>query len=247
MRKKALLIVQYSDEYGHLFVKDEISDIEDLEYLNEQKRKILKQVTSKFISLDDLRTQEALAGIIYLCLNANFKVKLQYTPYLIVLSETITSLFTDLTYNSPQFEKVIKWFCYHIYVIQDGQDSFCPPLLIKINNHIYFEIEYESSYPSEILSIINESQCPLIFRDIHSKDKGWIRALKKYLFKNTDNTEYLQLPEFPDILITQIYNFYDLLILTFSTIEFNKEDEEVAEEIFNYLFTMRDFFDINEN
>lgn len=66
------------------------------------------QITPKFIVIDDLRTQEILADIIYNCLNVYFKVKLQYTPYLSVLEMTLVSLFKDLTSNFPQFEKLIN-------------------------------------------------------------------------------------------------------------------------------------------
>lgn len=205
------------------------------------------QVTKDcFLFIDELDSQNILSKVIYSCLKNNFGFKTSEELNLYNFREILAAIFKDdVNPDSPHFEKLINGFFHHIYVMQDYNNDFVVPILYKFNNKIYLTISYESCYPPEILSIITQKECPYIFNEINISDDGLEHNLKKYLFKNPDNSEYLLLPTFPAKLTNQIFNFYDMLTMTFKNMTFYEVDEKAADEVSKYLKTIRDFFDLN--
>jgi hypothetical protein len=199
------------------------------------------QLTRNFYLLQQEYSQNLLSKIIYNSLHDKFEFETQKEHNLKNFSHVLVSFFLKINSDSPHFEFPIISFFSHVYVYEYDGLNF--PDLLKINNKIYFTIN-DPVYPPEILSVLTKKDCSLVFDVIHSAEiYREFYYLKKYIYKNSDDNEYLLLPEIPAKLQNQIYNLYDLLLTNFDNLDLDKKYEEAAEEVFDYLITMKDFFD----
>jgi hypothetical protein len=207
------------------------------------------RIVEKYISIDLNYSHGILETLLFMYMQKYFPKYLNKRDSLMLFE--FSGIFEFRWNNAPNdytelavnITPLLKSFFYHFLVEEDGLNLGEPPSLFKINDKIYLQVIYESAYPIEILSIIHQKDCPVLFEEI--KDEYDIRSgLTKYKFKNADNTEFLLLPQFPDDLIIKIYNLYEHLLTIYKTIEFNQEQQREAKEVFDYLVSMQDFFNI---
>jgi hypothetical protein len=202
------------------------------------------QITRNFYLIEEKHSQDILPELIYTSLHNKVKFETQEKHNLENFSQMLASFFINLNVNFPYFRILIEGFFSHLYVIEYYSFDFNFPVLVKINNRIYLEIYDQTSYPPEILSVVTKEDYPFDFDKIDSENiYEDFHYLHKYLCKNPDGSNYLLLPEIPAKLRNQIYNLYDLLLTNFDNLDLDKKYEEAAEEIFDYLITMKEFFD----
>lgn len=121
--------------------------------------------------------------------------------------------------------------------------NFYPSKILRVNDRIFFAVDYSCSYSTEILSLVTKEEYPQLFDYIHAYDTKLGHAFNRYLVTKDDATEYLYMPEFSTSIKRKIHRFYEHLLDTFGTLDFAKDPEEEAEKVFDYLYIMFYFFD----
>ena len=203
----------------------------------------------KLLFLDDTLSHEILTKIIDLFLKNQLKMKTDAIPSLYNFRRLVASFFNRINSNDytiqhnihPTWEHLINWFFHHLFVLPEVS----PPFLLRINNHIFLEIEYHNQFPTEILSSISKTDYPDVF-DYVSKEK--VPHFSKYLLNANTNEATLLMPEIPQFLSLQFYNFYNGLLGVFNILSFeNEEEQQCAKFVLDYLVTIRDFFNTQDD
>lgn len=149
-----------------------------------------------------------------------------------------------------KYSSLFHLFWDHLYNYMDPYAGFAiPSCLYRINNRIFIEHENPLNHhnPSspDIYGILTKHECLELFDNIHTENTTPFKhSLTPYLIQPQDKEEYLFMPELPPLFIKTTYNFYNILVDTFLTLDISKVEEEAAEELFDYLILMLDFLNI---
>lgn len=217
-------------------------------------RSFCPNLVKKLYFFDKQNEQRVLAYIIDTFLKKELSITIQDNPTLFHLHPILASIYNQLHSDTPNvqnsvnphLERFIKCFFIHLFTSKAAYSEIGSVYLLKIDNRIFLHILSDNmSFSSDIYSIITAKEFPVVFDTFEREDLGF----KEYIFENSENIKSLWLPEFPSLLKSQIYDFYNHLINTFVNLESNFESDLVAAtlSVLQYLIDMRNFFDVQKD
>lgn len=209
--------------------------------------------SAELLCLDTFSEQRVLLYVIDTFLKYGLKMTYEGRMSLARLPALLASFFNRLNSDDfdvqnniyPPWDKLITWFFYHLCVPPGPNYVIHCPLLLKIDNRVFFEIHYENNFPPEVLSKVTKAEYPELFPYIKREGLSaeGVPCFTKYLMLDENQEEYLLMPEMPIELRGQIRNFNGHLIENYHTLTFEDIDQREAPFVLEYLTKLHQFID----
>lgn len=201
----------------------------------------------------DIQTLELLAALVVVCLRKKFKFELKNTPTMYNIGWYLGEIFSK--YTPSQTHPILKCFFTHFLLTADDYDLSLIPLMVRIKNELYITPR-GFSYAPEILSSFTEEDLPVFFDKLKIESfmpfwwqlqDSWVPELKVHVTKH-DNNDVLTLAQVSDegefLVRSSLFGFYTLLFDAFKTFPFTSDETRSKDLIYNYIITMKDFFEM---